>query len=106
MKTQYPITSLILILSVGCSDFTEKAENEPKQNEVRQRSIQAMQETFIAASNSLQAVPMAPLVVTNILCSPFREAENSNRFLTPKNGVELAASGSCTEVELDQPTDN
>jgi len=106
MKTYYPITGLFLILSVGCSNSAEQAENEAKENEERQRSIQLMQETFIAASNCLQAVPMAPLVVTNLLCNPSREAELANRLLTPNDKVELAASGSRTVGELDHSTDN
>ena len=106
MKTRYPITSLLLILSVGCSDSAEQAENKAKQNEEREHSIQAMQDTFIAASNSLQPVPMPPLVVTNILCNPYREAGRSNRLLTPKNELELTASGSRTEGELVHSTDN
>ena len=106
MKTHYPITSLILILSVGCSNSAEQAEIEAKQDEERQRSIQLMQDTFIAASNSLQAVPMAPLVVTNILFNPCRAAERSNRLLTLKNEVELTASDCRVEGELDHLADN
>jgi len=106
MKTYYPITGLFLILSVGCSNSAEQAENEAKENEERQRSIQLMQETFIAASNSLQAVPMVPFVVTNILCNPCGETERGDRLLAPKDKVELAASGSRTETELDHSTDN
>ena len=106
MKTHYSITSLFLILSAGCTCSVEQAEIEAKQNEERQRSIQVMQDTFIAASNSLQPVPMPPLVVTNILFNPYREAGRSNRLLTPKNEVELTASGSRTEGELVHSTDN
>ena len=106
MKTHYPIAGLFLILSVGCSSSVDQAEIEAKQDEERQRSIQLMQDTFIAASNSLQAVPMVPLVVTNILCNPCREAERSSRLSTPNNEVELAASGRCIEGELDHSAHN
>ena len=106
MKTRYPITSLLLILSVGCSSSVEQAQIEAKQNEERQRSIQVMQDTFIAASNSLRLVPMVPLVVTDILCNPCREVGRSNGLLTPNDKVELVASGSHTEREFDHHTDN
>ena len=106
MKTHYPITSLFLILSVGCSCSVEQAEFEANQNEEQQPSIQVMRDTFIAASNRLQAVPMAPLVVTSILCNPFLEAESSNRLLTPRDEVEVAASESRTEGELAPVADN
>jgi hypothetical protein len=106
MKTHSSITSLFLILSAGCTCSVEQAEIEAKQNEERQRSLQAMQDTFIAASNSLQAITMPPLVVTNILCNPYREAEHSNRVLTPKNEMELTASGSRIEGKLDHLADN
>ena len=106
MKTLYPITSLFLILSIGCSDSVKQAEIEAKQVEERQRSMQLMQETFLAASICLRPVPIPPLVVTDILCSPCREAERSDPVLTPGNNVELAASGRRTEGELERPTDN
>lgn len=106
MKIHTPLTSLFLLLSVGYSYSVEQTEFEAKQIEERQRSIQAMHDTFLAASNCLGPVPMAPLVVTNILCNPFWEAESSNRLLTPKHEVELAVSGSLTEGELDHSTDN
>lgn len=106
MKTQDSIAGLFLIFSVGCSCSVKQAEVEAKQNEERQRSLQAMQDTFIAASNSLRLVPMAPLVVTDILSSPFREAESSNRLLTPNNEVEIVASEGRTEGELDHVADN
>lgn len=105
MKTYYPITSLILILSVGCSNSAEQAEIEAQQNEERQRSIQVMQDTFIAASSCLRPVPMAPLVVTDILCNPCLDAEHSDRMVSRKDKVELAASGCRTEGELDHLTD-
>ena len=106
MKTHYPIKSLFLILFVGCTSSVEQAEIEAKHNEERQRCLQLMQETFIAASSCLRPVPMAPLVVTDILCNPCREAENSNRLLTLKDSVELAASARRTEGELDHAADN
>jgi hypothetical protein len=106
MKTHDSITGLFLILSVGCSCSVEQAEIEANQDEERQLSLQVMQDTFIAASNSLQAVPMAPLVVTSILCNPFREAESPNRVMTPKDEVGLAASRGRTEGELEHLTDN
>ncbi len=106
MKTHSRITSLFLILSVGCTCSVEQAEFEAKQNEERQLSIQVMQDAFIVASNSLQAVPMVPLVVTNILCNPCRGVGRSNRLLTPNDKVELVASESHTEREFDHQTDN
>lgn len=104
MKTHYPITGLFLILSVGCTSSVEQAEIEAKKNEERQRSVQVMQDTFIVASSCLRAVPMAPLVVTDILCNPCRDAEHSNRLVTQKTNMELPASGSRTEGELDHLT--
>lgn len=106
MKTHYPIKSLFLILFVGCTSSVEQAEIEAKHNEERQRCLQLMQETFIAASSCLRPVPMAPLVVTDILCNPCREAERSNRLSTLKDKGELAASARRTEGELDYAADN
>ena len=100
MKTHYPIKSLFLILSVGCTSAVEQAEIEAKQNEERQRCLQLMHETFIAASSCLRPVLMAPLVVTDILCNPCRDGEHSNRFITQKSDIELAASRRPTEGEL------
>ena len=101
MKTHSRITSLFLILSVGCTCSVEQAEFEAKQIEERQRSNQLMQDTFNAASNCLRLVPIPPLVVTDILCNPCRGSELSNRLLTPNDKVELAASESRMEGDLD-----
>ena len=106
MKTHYPVAGLFLILSFGCSDCSEQVKIEPKQNEEVQLGLQAMHETFVAASNCLRPVPMPPLMVTDILGNPCPDAEYCNRIVTLNDNVEITAAGIRTNGDLEPSAGN
>ena len=106
MKTQYSVAGLFLILFAGCSDCAEQVKIDALQDEERQLSLQAMHETFVAASSCLRPVPMAPLVVTDVLCNPCLDAEYCNRMMTLNDTVEITAAGNRTDGELEPSAGN
>ena len=113
MKMHYPITSFLLMLSAGCSEIAEQKEKEAVRAATELQQLQelqcqahVMQSAFIAASHSLQLVPMVPLVMADILCQQCREAESSSRVSTRKNNVEITKSDLGIEEEQDHPADN
>lgn len=68
-----------------------------------QQTAQLIQDALILVSKSLQAIPLAPLVLTDILRRRPCDADRSSRLLNLKNEVELIASRRLQQIsgELD-----
>lgn len=110
MKTYYPVTILLLMLAVGCSEPVKLKEDEavhsgPVHVQV-QPDIQVALGTFTVASSSLQLVPMPALIVTGILCQQFTDAEMHKLVSTLKTEVELTTSDLAVDGGWAPSTDN
>ena len=97
-SNEFAVVSALMLeydlATISDADRQKLAEliHQAKLYDQQQRAALAMQGAFIAVSSSLQAIPLVPLAVADLLCRSSDEIERCSRLLNLKNEVELIAS--------------